>query len=165
MSNCKYCLLYRCNTQLNSHCVVYEFYEWRLNSVISVNKHKIFLTLQTLGVKNLSRKFSIHWTFSTAILWYSASHFTAKVQSLNKFSLQLWKCKSVDFLEISGNKYTMENLHRRRPKHFTYLFYWVLLIADLQTTNTENLGTILLFLSSYRQFFISGQKLNLQFST
>ena len=30
--------------------------------------------------------------------------------------------------------------------------------ADLWTTNIENVDTILLFLSSYRQFFVSGRK-------
>ena len=36
--------------------------------------------------------------------------------------------------------------------------YIIVLTADMQTTNTENVDTILLFLSSYRQFFVSDPK-------
>ena len=41
----------------------------------------------------------------------------------------------------------------------------MVLTANLQTTNTENVGTVLLSLSNYAQFFISNSKDHVEMKT
>ena len=75
--------------------------------------------------------------FNLNVIWHSdfliawQLFYGERAKSLKKFFLQLWKRNFVDSIEISGNRYASINFHWKKLKHPTYLFFQIVITADL----------------------------------